>query len=236
MSTSSTSIGVANFHCRSRLIRTTNRNPRLSGQITTWKDDRGFGFITPRGGGEEVFVHISAFANRQRRPTGNEKVVYQTRTDAQGRTQAARVWFLDESIRRLKKKQPRSAVYALTLAGLFLALVAGLVITGRLPVLMLSLYLLASIVTAMVYAWDKSAARKARWRTAENTLHLLGLVGGWPGALVARHFFRHKSKKTSFILVFWATVVLNCIGLAWLMTPQGKDVLQSVIRAVALEV
>jgi cold shock CspA family protein len=34
---------------------------RYQGKITTWKDDQGFGFITPNMGGEPVFVHIKAF-------------------------------------------------------------------------------------------------------------------------------------------------------------------------------
>ena len=43
----------------------------------------------------------------------------------------------------------------------------------------------------------------------QGRLHLLALAGGWPGALLAQQFLRHKSAKASFRTVFWATVVLN---------------------------
>ncbi|MBW4646651.1 MAG: cold shock domain-containing protein [Goleter apudmare HA4340-LM2] len=35
--------------------------PVLSGQIIRWKDNRGFGFIQPSDGSQEVFIHITAF-------------------------------------------------------------------------------------------------------------------------------------------------------------------------------
>ncbi|QNA89250.1 cold shock domain-containing protein [Massilia sp. Dwa41.01b] len=32
----------------------------LPGSVTTWKDEQGYGFITPNGGGPAVFLHVSA--------------------------------------------------------------------------------------------------------------------------------------------------------------------------------
>ncbi|MDD5388974.1 MAG: DUF1294 domain-containing protein [Gallionellaceae bacterium] len=112
------------------------------------------------------------------------------------------------------------------MATAFLAFVAVSTIAGRLPIAVLGLYLVSSLITYVAYAMDKSAARRGRWRTKESTLHLLSLVGGWPGALVAQYRLRHKSRKLSFRVAFWATVVLNCGALGWLFTPPGADVLR----------
>ena len=107
----------------------------------------------------------------------------------------------------------------------FLALIAIAGLWNVLPRLVLGLYFGFSALAFIAYAIDKSAARNNRWRTREDTLHLLGLVGGWPGALVARQLFRHKSTKHSFRTTLWVTVVLNCAGLLWLMSPYGAKLL-----------
>ena len=86
-------------------------------------------------------------------------------------------------------------------------------------VTILILYLAASAAAFAAYGADKSAARRGGWRTPESTLHLLALVGGWPGALIAQSVFRHKSRKRSFRIVFLLTVVVNCAALLWLMLP-----------------
>ena len=82
------------------------------------------------------------------------------------------------------------------------------------------LYLAASAASIVVYAIDKSAARHDRWRVSERTLHLLAIIGGWPGALVAQQVFHHKSRKPSFQAAFLLTVVLNCALLLWFWSTQ----------------
>ena len=79
-------------------------------------------------------------------------------------------------------------------------------------------YVVASVITFLAYAQDKSAAQHNRWRTKESTLHSLALVGGWPGALLAQKLLRHKSSKASFQRVFWVTVLVNVLAVSWLMS------------------
>ncbi|KAH7069285.1 hypothetical protein FB567DRAFT_244052 [Paraphoma chrysanthemicola] len=66
----------------------------------------------------------------------------------------------------------------------------------------------ASGVTFLYYGYDKMQARNMEWRVKETTLHMLALVGGWPGALMGMHFFQHKTRKTGFQAVFWGIVII----------------------------
>jgi uncharacterized membrane protein YsdA (DUF1294 family) len=107
-------------------------------------------------------------------------------------------------------------MFAIGLATLFMAILGGLAARGRLPVGVPVFYAAASVAAAIAYRLDKSAAERHLWRTSETMLHVMALIGGWPGALVAQHVFRHKSRKLSFRFAFWTTVALNCGALTWL--------------------
>ncbi len=77
--------------------------------------------------------------------------------------------------------------------------------------LVLIIYLVISMITIMAYAIDKAAARRQQRRVSERTLQLLALACGWPGAILAQQWLRHKTQKQSFRLVFCAMVLVNVL-------------------------
>ena len=101
------------------------------------------------------------------------------------------------------------------LSVIFFLLLGILVYLQRLPLTVLLCYGLLSCLAFYLYGCDKSAAKIGQRRTRESTLHWVGLLGGWPGALVAQRFFHHKSRKTSFQVIFWSTVITNSALLVW---------------------
>ena len=66
------------------------KSARKKGQLTTWKDDRGFGFIQPDSGGKEVFLHVSALKGVGRRPKVGDTILYEQVSEPNGKIRAAR--------------------------------------------------------------------------------------------------------------------------------------------------
>jgi uncharacterized membrane protein YsdA (DUF1294 family)/cold shock CspA family protein len=199
------------------------------GRIASWKDEKGFGFISPNKGGKQLFVHIKAF-NRNRRPEIGATVTYSLSTDRQGRPCAAKARLANE--RGKQKRKLQKGIISMILATLFLALVGACTLSNQIPSFIFYIYVVASLLTFIIYAVDKSAAQRGAWRTKESTLHLLAIVGGWPGALIAQQKLRHKSQKQPFRSIFWITVLLNCGAFVWLFTPTGSEKLQSIILRI----
>jgi cold shock CspA family protein len=101
---------------------------RQQGRLTEWNDDRGFGFITPRGGGDRVFVHISAFPRDMRRPVVMALVTYAVDQDNRGRRRAVEVLFITPTRSALtaRPETVRSSFLpnAIAISALLLALAA----------------------------------------------------------------------------------------------------------------
>lgn len=187
---------------------------RFAGRISGWNDAKGFGFVSPNGGGDRAFVHIKSFRSGSRRPVDGDLVSYVVSTDGQGRKSAGEVRFADnaEGSRKATGPLPR-----MMMGLVFLLFVAGGHLAGMVPVVVTASYVGLSALSFGLYALDKSAAGRQMQRTPEARLHLVDLVGGWPGGLIAQQFLRHKTVKASFQRMFWITVVLNVAGVAWLL-------------------
>jgi uncharacterized membrane protein YsdA (DUF1294 family) len=118
-------------------------------------------------------------------------------------------------------------VVPLLVAGLFSLAWAG----DLLPGWLLATYAGMSAVTYLAYALDKSAAVHGKARTPEATLHLMGLLGGWPGGWIAQRSLRHKSSKHSFLFLFWATVLINVLALSILLLSDDPGWLLETLRS-----
>jgi uncharacterized membrane protein YsdA (DUF1294 family)/cold shock CspA family protein len=209
----------------------------LHGTLKSWNDDKGFGFIRPAAGGEDVFVHISAVRGDQR-PQVSEAVAYVVARDERGRLRAGHMRTAgalsidDPGIRHrpkpvAPKKGPGSAsgvrrpdasqaaIRHLPVKFTLLALLCVLPAWGALQALGAGVpwiglgYLLFSLLSFGQYWSDKRKAQAGHWRVTEASLHLVELLGGWPGALVAQQLFRHKTRKFDFQVICWGIVAAH---------------------------
>ncbi len=204
---------------------------RFEGSLTTWNDERGFGFITPDSGGDDVFVHIKSIAGLKDRPALAQRLSFEVELGPQGKKRAKNV--LPARTARPARRKPASPAQwgtatLLAIPG-FMLLYAAVAFLWRPPAYVALAYAVMSLVTFFAYANDKSAARKEEDRTPESHLHLLSLACGWPGALLAQQLKRHKSNKAEFRAVFWTTVILNVAGFVLLCSPLLRPYLSRLV-------
>ncbi|MNN01513.1 hypothetical protein D3C81_1141330 [compost metagenome] len=123
---------------------------------------------------------------------------------ARGQTSQRRAARKEEGVRNVRLKLLMLGVLCL----LPMAGAAQMAWSGK-SWLALAIYPAVSLVTVLLYWQDKQQARTQAWRTPEKVLHASELLGGWPGALIAQQLYRHKTRKASYQMVFWAIVLLH---------------------------
>lgn len=194
---------------------------RTEGTLIKWDDARGFGFIKPYDGGEDVFVHITAFPVGTGRPSLGEEVSYELETGDKGpranHVMSMRTVRTVAQLPEVELPGPSASRAELFLIPCFLIVMIVLSIQSVLAQMALFGYGVVSMWTFFLFAHDKASARKGRWRVEEAMLLLSSSLGGWPGALLAQHVVRHKTSKRSFRSMFWATVTINLIALGMLL-------------------
>lgn len=212
---------------------------RYQGQLVEWNDEQGYGFIQPldeRQQAHKIFLHIKAFENRGPRPITGAMLEYNVALDSQGRPNAQQVSYVrrkqaqqnhinqnqpnqkhssqnQSSQQRNRQAQLKQNQFKQHWRGwlitVYAVLIIALVMTQQLPLWVLIVPVLLSGLNYAFYTTDKQAAQQGRRRIPEKNLHLVAVLGGWPGALLAQQRLRHKSAKTEFLQVFWLTVVIN---------------------------
>lgn len=194
---------------------------RFDGRLKSWNDARGFGFIEALQGGQDLFVHISAFPAGTRRPAVGQLLSFEVETTPEGRKRALSVMVPPMAGHpgppRPEEPAPWTWPRRLVIP-LFLLVYAAVAWHTRIPPWWPWVYLMASALAYVAYAVDKAAARHGQWRTPEAALHAIGLAGGWPGALIAQQRLRHKTSKSRFIVTYWGTVFANIAGFVALHT------------------
>ncbi len=192
---------------------------RFDGKLKSWNDERGFGFIEPMRGGKDIFVHIKGFPPGTGRPSIGQSLSYECEIGPNGKLRAHSVKYKVRSHVPSPDRRYATASWRhpqLLAIPLFVAVWFYIASRWSVSPIVLLIYFGLSLVAFLAYAVDKSAAINGRWRTAEDTLHLLSLAGGWPGALLAQQLLRHKCSKPSFVAFFWFTVVANVtVFIAW---------------------
>jgi uncharacterized membrane protein YsdA (DUF1294 family)/cold shock CspA family protein len=197
---------------------------RSKGKIISWNNDKAYGFIAPtnsktinnRASGTHVFIHKSAILNKTRKPVTGDIITFSLSKDKQGRPCAIDATFSGEKL--AKKYSPLSETLPIYLAGVF---IFGLLISYLkflLPTWIFVLYTSTSVISVVMYIIDKSNAKRGEQRIPEITLHLMAIIGGWPGAAIAQQTLRHKNRKQSFKVGFWLTVLFNLACFVWFIT------------------
>jgi uncharacterized membrane protein YsdA (DUF1294 family)/cold shock CspA family protein len=184
------------------------------GQLIKWKDEKGFGFIKPVDGSNEVFLHISELKDATRRPQVGDTIYYYLVVE-NGRIRACNAYILgarskpnSPSASNAIRKYPFPVLETLLLSILPLigSLHFAIITANPIPAIV---YPVMSLLTFVLYADDKSRAKRGDWRTPEQTLHLCEFVGGWLGGFIAQRRLRHKNIKRSYQIVFWAIAIFH---------------------------
>lgn len=171
---------------------------RRLGRIIEWNTDQGFGFVVH--GGERWFLHIRGFLVRDLIPAKGDRVRFVPGVDPKGRPCAAEAELIHRRLRALAERGSAQSI-------LLLLPVLALIILPTHAAVVAAWLLGMSLLTVWLYWLDKRASIRCRGRVPESTLHLMELAGGWPGALCAQHWFRHKTSKGAYQRVFWLVVL-----------------------------
>ncbi len=171
----------------------------MQGVVVYYNKEKAYGFIDSNEHEKNIFVHFSKIQNAKELSQGQE-VEFQVKETSKGLS-AVHV------IAGAKQKSPY-AIFGIISAIIFTSLF-GLLYFYKKTNPIISYLIAINITTFLLYGYDKIISSTERLRVPEYNLHALALLGGSPAGLSAQKFFRHKTVKKSFQLVYWLIVFVQ---------------------------
>ncbi len=175
----------------------------MQGYIVNFNTEKGYGFIRSDEQEENIFVHISKVKNSETLEQGQE-VTFEIKKTERGLSAV--------NVIAGAKQQSPYLIFGI-LSFIFVAVVS--VYLSQKTHFLLAYLIGINIATFLLYGYDKFISSGDKLRVPELNLQALALLGGSPSALVAQKFFRHKTIKSSFQLVYWGIVLIQVVVLVW---------------------
>lgn len=96
-----------------------------------------------------------------------------------------------------------------------LLLIGFLIIAEKIPLWLTGYLAVINTATFFVYGYDKSLARRQKYRISEAALYGWSLAGGSLGAMLGQLVFRHKTYKAGFQFVVNAILLAQMFFILW---------------------
>lgn len=191
--------------------------PMQKGTLVMWNDQKGFGFIHPDGTEDDYFVHISTFKKGLARRPETGDIIHFRPAESAGKKRASFALIpaleqLPQAPRRFElNPRPRTWLMNVLIA-LPLVFSGYLLMLAKNPIPFFAYWIL-SLLTMVLYGIDKANAATHQWRVSEILFHILELLGGWPGALIAQNDFRHKTRQSAYLWILRGIIAIHLM--AW---------------------
>ncbi|WP_457744069.1 DUF1294 domain-containing protein [Sulfurimonas sp.] len=76
-------------------------------------------------------------------------------------------------------------------------------------------FIFINVAAFLIYWFDKHRAKSGKRRISESELHTFALLGGFLGATLSMYIFRHKTSKSSFLIVHIGIILLWIVGILY---------------------
>jgi len=170
----------------------------VQGVVVKYNEEKGYGFIRSSQFEEDLFVHISNVKNRDKLATG-QNVEFNVEETPKGLAATSVV------------AGQQSLAPSLTYGSIALTLTLLIVLLLQQFPILLSYLVAINSTTFLLYGYDKYLSQTDKLRIPEKLLHLLAILGGSPAGLIAQRFFKHKTLKISFQVLYWGIVLTQIL-------------------------